>query len=478
MNIVIYGLGKVFKKVEDKINWNEVVAIIDSTAEEEQMYRGKPVYKPQEINNLSYDYVVICSLRYFRSMRRSLIGDYYVDEQRILSYNVWGDDIKRTEEEDRIVSHWIEKSASKRILDIGLNLETSLSFAEPVKYHDNIKIDGVGDLQDILNRRKYFNYNNSKISETMAYDGIIYNNTTTVDMSNIAEYECKWCIYISGYGWDKFQEKEKIERYLNKKCVQRIATVRMILYFFTCEDYVSQGELGDVNLYVVSHKKYNLLNNDIYVPICVGKKPWTTEYVSECNGENIVEYNDRLNECTALYWMWKNSKADVLGLSHYRRYFYNDGLEYSANYLDLERLEDIFKQGYDIVLPNLLSLNFSVAENIKRTVGQEVYDKAYRIVAACMENEQPEYIGALEETLQGNSMYVCNMFVTSKEVLDMYAEWLFSFIVDAAEQLDVDGFNNYQRRTIGYFAEIMMTCWIKKQNLKIFELPVTNVWLE
>ena len=61
---------------------------------------------------------------------------------------------------------------------------------------------------------------------------------------------------------------------------------------------------------------------NIYIPVQVGPaKDDFSGFVRDNTGENISEKNPNYCELTAQYWAWKNRKADVKGLVHYRRLF-------------------------------------------------------------------------------------------------------------------------------------------------------------
>ncbi len=73
--------------------------------------------------------------------------------------------------------------------------------------------------------------------------------------------------------------------------------------------------------------------------------------------------------------------------------------------------------------------------------------------------------------MNGHREYICNLFVAKREILNSYCEWLFSFLIEAAEKMDVSSYDASGKRTIGFFAERLWTVWILKQNLKIKEKP-------
>lgn len=74
------------------------------------------------------------------------------------------------------------------------------------------------------------------------------------------------------------------------------------------------------SLFVVTHKEVNKIPEG-RVLIGVGRNDIKNVEVYDCAGENIAEKNANYCELTALYWIWKNSDAETIGMEHYRRFF-------------------------------------------------------------------------------------------------------------------------------------------------------------
>ena len=225
-------------------------------------------------------------------------------------------------------------------------------------------------------------------------------------------------------------------------------------------------------IYVVTHKNYNVLNDDLYKPVCVGgyRKPG---FLSEGQGTNIAYLNEKINEMTALYWIWKNTNTEFVGLNHYRRYFYNDKIINDGNYLNYERLVELLKE-YDIIFPNCITVESTLLTQIKDSISEDAYREGLQIIKKCLRKNQPEYIESFDMIMNGNKGYMCNLFVTKRNILNAYCEWLFSFLIEAAEAIDISGFDSYSKRVIGFFAERMWTVWVSRQDIKIKELPFVS----
>ena len=79
-----------------------------------------------------------------------------------------------------------------------------------------------------------------------------------------------------------------------------------------------------IKQYVFHYKNGNIIPDlDCYVHIWAGKNSRIadTKLLGDDTGDNISIKNKYYSELTGIYWIWKNEKSDIVGTSHYRRFF-------------------------------------------------------------------------------------------------------------------------------------------------------------
>lgn len=237
---------------------------------------------------------------------------------------------------------------------------------------------------------------------------------------------------------------------------------------------LDDNRMIDYKNYIIAHDNFPVEQDECYKALAVGgmrKDGW----LCELDGDNIHEYNKCINECTGLYWIWKNTSSEYVGMSHYRRWFYNYRYIHDKSRLDAYRVEEILRDN-DIILTSTHWFGWRVIDNCNIALGEELTKNASNVFFDLIRERQPYYLDAYCDVMEGNSMHICNLFVTRREIMDKYCEWLFSFLLDAADRIYVAGCTPKQKRVAGYFAETMWTVWLKEQKYKVHELPHRMVW--
>lgn len=168
-------------------------------------------------------------------------------------------------------------------------------------------------------------------------------------------------------------------------------------------------------------------------------------------GENISTKNKQYCELTALYWIWKHAKEDVVGLVHYRRHFLlpDDWLEYMTTY------------EIDVILPIPLYVVPSLEENYKERHDSSDWDYMMQKLQL---NHKEDYLEA-KTFFQGNLYSPCNMFIMKKKVLDDLCTWLFP-ILDAVVECGGIKKDNYLNRYPGFISERLITFFFEKHREK------------
>lgn len=229
-----------------------------------------------------------------------------------------------------------------------------------------------------------------------------------------------------------------------------------------------------VKIYIAAHKKANFPKEEIYIPIHVGAEgKEDLGYLKDNTGDNISNKNPNYCELTGTYWMLKNDDSDIIGLTHYRRYFFK---KWNSNKLEdvlnKKDIEEILNQ-YDIIVPEKTKI-------IKYTVKQ-AYCKLHKPkdLEECrkiLKEKYPEYLDSFDDVLSKKSFYACNMFITNKKIFNDYYNWLFDILFELENRIDISTYDDYNKRIYGFMSERLFNVWLKQNSkLKIKEVPVYNV---
>lgn len=169
--------------------------------------------------------------------------------------------------------------------------------------------------------------------------------------------------------------------------------------------------------------------------------------LADDTGDNISEMNHQFCELTALYWIWKNAKQDIVGLEHYRRHFI----------LQNDWYQKMLDNHIDVILPTPLYVAPSLVQNYKDRHVASDWEYMMDYLRRIYPKDYKEAVSFFDTNLYSP----CNMFIAKKEILDALCIWLFPILFVCAEhggeRQDV-----YQNRYPGFLAERLMTFFFEK----------------
>lgn len=237
----------------------------------------------------------------------------------------------------------------------------------------------------------------------------------------------------------------------------------------------------DFAMYVITHKalppehvqtfpaKYKVIHSGRAIGEDLG-------YLGDNTGDNISELNPYLNELVAIYWIWKNTSHTVIGLSHYRRFFYKEKKE---NFLTEKEALTLLGD-YDIIILRPLHLSVPWHELLKRCVPHgKIVEFAEEIVRKNLMRTHPDYLKAFDYRLKFSGGYFKDMFVTRRNVFNAYCEWIFSFMLDSTREVlketQLSKITGYSKRLMAFLCEGMFTVWLMNNNLRVKEMDIFQV---
>lgn len=226
-------------------------------------------------------------------------------------------------------------------------------------------------------------------------------------------------------------------------------------------------------MYVITHRDFECPNIKDYVPLAVGcaMHERNLPYLRDDSGDHISMKNANYCELTGLYWIWKNSDADVVGFCHYRRYFSKYLLDQAPeHYLEMSRAQELL-QDCDIILPSKMFWRKQHNVAMGYYLAGEGREKDLFAVENILQTKYPGYVDAYKRILNARSASYCNMMICSKKVLDAYCAWLFDVLGDLEKTIEMSDYTKSEARVFGYLSEILLNVWVEANGLKANYLP-------
>lgn len=237
----------------------------------------------------------------------------------------------------------------------------------------------------------------------------------------------------------------------------------------------------DIKIYVCHHKEGPIFRNEFFEPIQVGKAisgQTINGIIGDDTGENISHKNKEWCELTAIYWIWKNTNHDYIGLNHYRRYmnFAKDAgnktllLDNNIDFLLYcsQHIEEICNT-HDIITSPFCKVH----QVSSPTNGQNLYENYcfnhfkndLETTLSIIKNTQKEYYEASRLALGLDFCFFGNMLLMRRDLFDEYCNFIFPVLFEVEKTIDTTYYDYYQKRVFGFLAERLSNIFVMKKHL-------------
>ena len=226
--------------------------------------------------------------------------------------------------------------------------------------------------------------------------------------------------------------------------------------------------MKSISVFVVSHKKYKMPEDKMYIPLQVGAegKEKINGYIQDNDKiDNISKKNPYFCELTGLYYIWKNISTDYVGLVHYRRYFTTKRNipkreeEKFKIVLSKNEAEKILEEN-DVILPKKRKYYIeNLYDHYQHTMYVEPLDETAKII----QEKYPEYMNEFNKLHTRTSAH---MF-----------KWLFDILFELENRMKEQEkeYDKFHSRFYGRISELLLDVWINKNNIKYSEVKVIDM---
>ena len=183
------------------------------------------------------------------------------------------------------------------------------------------------------------------------------------------------------------------------------------------------------DLYVVFHRPvdYGIWDDELWTPLQVGsygKERLLEQGYTDCEGDNISEWNRLFWENTGLYWIWKNGLTGkkYAGMCQYRR-----RLDFHTE----EELDRLFTD-YDVIAASPIFLFGNIKDqycDCHNSFDMNLCEKIVKTLYPDYREDWDKYIS------KGRFLFYSNGFILREDDFKKYCEWLFSIFRKYIEEM-------------------------------------------
>ena len=263
------------------------------------------------------------------------------------------------------------------------------------------------------------------------------------------------------------------------------------------EDLNSNKCFQSIGVYVSVHKAVSLPEGDFFIPVLTGssqKSDLEVGYLRDNVGDHISDKHESYCELTVLYWAWKNQINDVYGFSHYRRFLdlsrgHRSDI-YGNYYIDSfsdwndkkfgyskKNISNIFKH-HDIVIGNKIDVRkLGYKNNFDHYISQEfLHENDLKTLLDVIKERQPKYYESACKYFDGYYFTPCNLFITTREILNNYCQWLFDLLLHVEGRLDLSKYSRSEMRVLGHLGERLLGIFLQyHKELVSLEVPIVFI---
>lgn len=198
-----------------------------------------------------------------------------------------------------------------------------------------------------------------------------------------------------------------------------------------------KNKINKINQY----NQINLMLGSINYSVDIKSQLFKENFIFDDTGYNISHLNKYFGQLTGLYWVWKNTYQNIVGINTYRLfwndYFLHNDFEYHTLYI-----------------PEAIDLKDCIRSNEKfdkiNVFDQYIYSHGHMYLDFLIKLSEKKQIPITTHMIYNlkNDYYLhpFNMFIGEKTVFDQVCSVLFDNILFPFYDLYKNTFNEYEKR--------------------------------